>query len=118
MTENIESEFKDTSVVYEKEAQRSRIHYAVADSDSLLGTTSDTVHILLVEFAKLSKAIVAATSLEEVKAAAKPSADMFAPLLDKHLANQLTFPYQHKDITRVYDEISTRAQGVADIIKP
>ncbi|MCF2856469.1 hypothetical protein L1286_03215 [Pseudoalteromonas sp. SMS1] len=117
MLENTESEFKDTSVVYDKEAQRSRIHYAVADSDSLIGTTSDTAHLLLVEFAKLTKAIAAATTLEEVKAAAQPSADLFAPLLDKQIANQLTFPYQYKGIDNVFGEISARAQGVADIIQ-
>ncbi|ESP95474.1 MULTISPECIES: hypothetical protein [Pseudoalteromonas] len=110
-------DYIDTNLTHAKAEQRTRIHYAVADADSLIGTTSDTTHVLLIEFAKLTKAIAAAATLDEVKSAAQQSATMFAPLLDKQATNQLTFPYQHKGVNNVLGEIEARAQGVADIIK-
>ncbi|AOT09358.1 hypothetical protein [Pseudoalteromonas luteoviolacea] len=110
-------DYKDTGVNLVKAEQRSRIHYEVADADSLIGTTSDTTHLLLVEFAKLTQAISIAASLDEVKSAALQSASLFAPIVDKQNGEQLTFPYQHKGTESVLAEIAARAQGVADIIK-
>ncbi|MCF6438149.1 hypothetical protein L1077_01720 [Pseudoalteromonas luteoviolacea] len=110
-------DYKDTSLNHVKAEQRSRIHYEVADADSLIGTTSDTAHLLLVEFAKLTQAISTAASLDEVKSAALQSANLFTSIVDKQNADQLTFPYQHKGTETVLAEIEARAQGVTDIIK-
>ncbi|KID58266.1 hypothetical protein JF50_06195 [Pseudoalteromonas luteoviolacea] len=117
MSETNPFDNKDISLNDVKVEQRSRIHYEVADADSLIGTTSDTTHMILVEFAKLTQAISTATSLDDVKLAASQSASLFAPIVEKHNADQLTFPYQHKGTDSVFAEIEARAQGVADIIK-
>ncbi|KZN65740.1 hypothetical protein N473_11995 [Pseudoalteromonas luteoviolacea CPMOR-1] len=117
MSETNPFDNKDISVNHIKAEQRSRIHYEVADADSLIGTTSDTTHMILVEFAKLTQAISTAASLDEVKSAASQSASLFAPIVEKLNADQLAFPYQHKGTETVLAEIEARAQGVADIIK-
>ncbi|WP_046005607.1 hypothetical protein [Pseudoalteromonas rubra] len=101
----------------EKQVKRGQITQRVADNESLLGTTSDTVHLLLVEFANLVKAISSAQSLEDLKSAAQSSAQLLGTISDKVSAGELQFPYQGKGTEAVLQEIQQRAQGISNILQ-
>ncbi|BBN81928.1 hypothetical protein PA25_19130 [Pseudoalteromonas sp. A25] len=100
----------------EKQVKRGQIKINVADHESLLGTVSDTCHILLVEFAKLTTKLAEATSLEEVKGAASESNSIIGQFAQKTEQGIVTFPYQQKGIDNVVQEIEARALGVSEIL--
>ncbi|OHU87839.1 MULTISPECIES: hypothetical protein [Pseudoalteromonas] len=106
----------ETLLELEKQVTRGKIKINVADHESLLGTVSDTCHILLVEFAKLTTKLASATSLEEVKSAATQANSLVGHITTKVDEGSLTFPYQQKGMENVLQEIEGRAMGVSEVL--
>ena len=107
---------EDASLDLDKPIRRSAIHYNVGDTASLLGTTSDTVHMLLIAHLKLVNAIEQAESLSDIVPAAQFSSDLFSGILDKFDSNTLKFPYEQKSAEVVLNDIEQRANGVFEIL--
>ncbi|KUI98984.1 hypothetical protein [Vibrio sp. MEBiC08052] len=99
-----------------KDAIRSDIAQTAGDSLSLLGTTSDVALLLLFEVAKMAQDIHSATSLEDVKEAAKPINDLFNSLVMKVNNGEVKLPYLEKGIDVVMNEIEQRSTLVTDAL--
>jgi hypothetical protein len=96
---------------------RNAISACAGDSDSLLGTTSDTTHLLLYHFASLIAKLHVANSLAEVRAAAAPFAKLSAGFRAKLEGGEVRLPYMGKGLDRVVSEIEQRATAVADVLQ-
>ncbi|CZF79734.1 hypothetical protein [Grimontia marina] len=100
------------------EARRSfrlSLYQHAGDAESILGTTSDAVQLLLVETAKLVAALHQAQTLAEVRLAAEPFHDAATRLLDKIDAGTVKMPYMSKGLDDVLTDIETRATSVAEV---
>ncbi|SFD14099.1 hypothetical protein [Pseudoalteromonas denitrificans] len=95
---------------------RGEISINVADTPSLLGTTSDSIHLVLFELAKLCESLNKATTLAEVRSSAKPLTDLLSGFAAKVTRNEVQLPYQAKGIEQVISDIETRATSVAQIL--
>lgn len=102
---------------YEKAKIRQDIYQAAGDLESLIGTLSDTVHLLLVGFIDLVNQLHHATSLAEVRGASELLQQRFATISQKIDTKALQFPYQIKSIEGVIDEIIERAHNVTEVFK-
>lgn len=89
---------------FEKQKVRAAIAAAAGDPDTLLGTSIDLGHILLVELGKFLQAVSTANSLDTIKEAAFPLAE----LLSK--ASAANYPYQMDGAESVLDEVIERAE--------
>lgn len=99
-----------------RSAIRQRVRESAGDVESLLGTTSDAIALVLYEMAKLAAAINAAGTVAEIKAAAKPFADLTAPFLAGVADGSVKLPVLAKGEAASLVEIQTRATAVADAI--
>ncbi|MBE0347042.1 hypothetical protein [Pseudoalteromonas peptidolytica] len=105
-----------TLAYLDKQVKRGQIAREVADADSIVGTTSDTSHLLLVELITLIDGLSKATTLAEMRAVASQGQTRLGTLANKVLNREIQFPYQGKNIERVYQEIAARATGVTTIL--
>ncbi|WMN59267.1 hypothetical protein NI389_13765 [Pseudoalteromonas xiamenensis] len=96
---------------------RNQVATQVADSDSLLGTTSDTVHLLLNELSGFINKLANAQSLAEMRASATSLQAAIGHIETQVLAGDLQFPYQVKGLESVNAEIVRRANGVNLVLK-
>lgn len=106
---------------FEQQAQdkamaRASITTQVADTDSLLGTTSDTTHLLLNELSGFINKLNKATTLAEVRASAASLQSAIGHIEADVASGSLTFPYQSKGQQSVMDEISARATAVNQVL--
>ena len=105
-----------------KAKKRARIAEDAGDTLSLLGTTSDGAHLLLIHMARFLTAVKTAPNLAAVKAAATPFADLMEAYLAKLDAEEPTarLPYAVKPggEAAAIREIETRATAVADALHP
>lgn len=97
-------------------AIRQAIFGKAGDSDSILGTTTDAVQMVIVDFATYMRAASKATTIAAMAAAAKPFADKYGPMLDKIEAGDVRLPYKLKGDDVVLDDIETRSTAVADAL--
>ncbi|MCF2910090.1 hypothetical protein L1285_17385 [Pseudoalteromonas sp. DL2-H2.2] len=95
---------------------RSELEKQVADTQSLLGTTSDTTHLLLNELSGFVNKLVAASSLEDVINSAKDIQTAIGDIEGQVATGELTFPYQTKGLASVKQEILERANGVNNLL--
>ncbi|MCO7190221.1 MULTISPECIES: hypothetical protein [unclassified Pseudoalteromonas] len=102
----------------DKQVKRGQITLQVGDNESLLGTTSDTAHLLLVEFSKLVSSIASANSLDDIKASAQDCTDLIGTISEQVDSGVLYFPYQQKGTEVVLSDIQSRAKGVSEILAP
>ena len=109
-------EFEALQKVNDKMILRTQIHSKVADVESLLGTTSDGVQLLLVAFSQLVVALNNANSLADVRAAAAPYHDLASGFLAKVESGEVKLPYQSKGLDTVVGEIENRATAVAKVL--
>lgn len=86
------------------------------DTDSLLGTASDSANLLLVEFSKLIVALGLVTSIEDVKSVSSSFKQRAETLLFKVDSNEFRFPYMQKGQDEVLLEVGQRATAVNDIL--
>ncbi len=105
-----------------KARKRARIAEDAGDTLSLLGTTSDGAHLLLIHMARFLTAVKNANNLAAVKAAATPFADLMEPYLAKLDADPATarLPYAVKPggEAAALLELEARATVVADALHP
>ena len=123
---------------------RRDIRDRAADTETLLGTTSDTSHLLLYGFMSLLTKLHTATSLAQVRQAAAPFAELAATLgsdatlgakltaeldadsvaalpqdfVSKVHSGQIKLPFIHKGLQTVIAEIEQRATAVAEVFAP
>lgn len=102
-----------------KRRVRAAIATGVGDTESILGDTSDTAQFLLVEFAGLVTRIASAKNLEEIKTAAKVSAEKLSKLNAAVSRGEVVFPFQAKEggESAVLNEITEKANLVASVLK-
>ncbi|CAH9057605.1 hypothetical protein PSECIP111854_02032 [Pseudoalteromonas sp. CIP111854] len=113
-----EVQLSDTEQVAQNRiASRSNINQKVADSDSLLGTTSDTTHILLNELSGFINKLSQAQSLAEMRASTASLKAAIGGIEQQVTDGTLEFPYQVKGQAPVLDEIYQRATGVSQVLK-
>lgn len=93
---------------------RDQIGKNAGDVASLLGTTADAAQLLLIRMAQMAAALAEATTLAEMRDAAKPFADLTADLLSDVDGGDVKMPYLLKGEAAVLEEISTRSTAVAD----
>lgn len=101
---------------FERSQLRRAITTQVADTDSLLGTTSDTTHLLLNELSGFINKLNKANTLAEVRASATSLQSAIGHIEADVAAGSLTFPYQSKGQQSVMDEISSRATAVNQVL--
>lgn len=101
----------------EMKSLRSEIQAQAGDTASLLGTTSDAVHLLLYEVAKLSQALYQAQSLQQVRSAAAPLYEILSSFATAVDAGEVRLPYRAKS-TPVLADIEQRATAVHDQLQP
>lgn len=100
---------------YKRQHIREEIYSAAGDLESLVGTLSDTVHVLLVSFSRLVTQLNHAVNLAEIRAAAEPLKIRFESLEQSIEAKTLQFPYQIKSIEEVIHEIIKRASAISRV---
>ncbi|TDO97452.1 hypothetical protein [Marinomonas balearica] len=96
---------------------RGTIKTRVGDTNSVLGTTTDGMQLLLHAFSQLNTALSAASSLAEVRAAAEPFNELATGFLAKVEAGEVSLPFQVKGVENVVSDIENRATQVAEILK-
>lgn len=96
---------------------RLSIEQQVADTESLLGTTSDTVHMLLNELSGFVNKLSDASTLAEMRTSTTSLKAAIGDIETKVAAGELSFPYQTKGQDAVMTDIMTRANGVDTVIK-
>lgn len=111
----LEQAYKDAA----KLTTRAAIAAGVGDTDSVLGTASDTAQFLLVEFASLVTKIAGAKDLNAVKEAAKASADKLSKLNTAVQRGEVVFPFQTKDggEAAILQEIADKASLTSSALK-
>ncbi|MEM1077461.1 MAG: hypothetical protein AAGI09_02940 [Pseudomonadota bacterium] len=93
---------------------RGQIHMQAGDQLSLIGANADASALLMVEMAKLARALSTATSVAEVNAAAQPFADLTQSFFADVEAGALNLPYLVKgDAPAALLDIQTRADKAA-----
>ncbi|WP_105168559.1 hypothetical protein [Pseudoalteromonas sp. T1lg23B] len=98
-------------------ASRHSINQQVADNASLLGTTSDTTHVLLNELSGFINKLSQAQSLAEMRASTESLKAAIGSIEQQVTAGSLEFPYQVKGQAQVMDEICQRAHGISQVLK-
>lgn len=97
-------------------AVREEIARQAGDTESLLGTVTDTTHLLLYGVASLVAKLASASSLAEVREAAAPFAELSAAFLAKVASNEVRLPMMEKPLGEVVAEIESRATATANAI--
>lgn len=100
---------------YHKQKIRAAIYQSAGDLETLVGTLSDAVHLLLTGFIDLVTQLNQATSLAEVRAASEPLQQRFIAIAQKIENKSLQFPFQIKSIEEVIHEIIQRSQAVTEV---
>ncbi|KZN65733.1 hypothetical protein N473_11955 [Pseudoalteromonas luteoviolacea CPMOR-1] len=96
---------------------RNEINYYVADTDSMVGTTSDLTHLLLNELSGFANKLSQANSLAEMRTSVASLKNAIGIIEGKVNGNELIFPYQVKDPSDVIEEVVQRANGVSQLIQ-
>ncbi|MBQ4814013.1 hypothetical protein J8M20_21790 [Pseudoalteromonas luteoviolacea] len=96
---------------------RTQLEQQVADTESLLGTTSDTVHLLLNELSAFVNKLSAAQTLAEMRASTESLKTAIGDVETKVTNGELSFPYQTKGQSDVMADIIARANGVDAVLK-
>lgn len=100
--------------------QRKQLRAAITqesgDIKSILGTTTDGMHLLLLAFSQMTVALHQANSLAAVRQAAALFYPVATDLLDKVEAQQVQLPYQVKGMEAALSDIEHRATTVAKIL--
>ena len=100
-----------------KNLVRSKITMDAGDQPSLLGVTTDATHLLLYHLATMAKQLHEADSLEEVRAAAKPFAELTENLLAQVESGEVKLPFLAKGQEQVISDIAQRATAVSGALQ-
>ncbi|KZN66826.1 hypothetical protein [Pseudoalteromonas luteoviolacea] len=107
----------DEALQKSRQAVRTNLEQQVADSESILGTTSDTVHLLLNELSGFVNKLSAAQSLAEMRSSTTSLKAAIGDIETQVANGSLSFPYQTKGQSDVMNDIIARANGVDAVIK-
>jgi hypothetical protein len=106
-----------TAAALQSEARRLSVLVAAGDAETRLGVVADAAGMALVELARLSQGLAAATTLAEVRAAAQPLADLTSSYIAQIDAGTLRLPHAAKGSqTEVLDAIGASATAVHDAL--
>ena len=100
-----------------KKQTRSTIQETAGDSLSLLGTTSDSTHLLFYLVSLLIYGFRNANSLDELRAVAEPFADIAEDFLAKVESGETKLPFIKKGLRKVVDDMATRATAVTEALE-
>ena len=100
-----------------KKQIRNSIHQTAGDSLSLLGTTTDTTHVLLYFTSLLIYSLRNAESFDEFRAVAEPFADMAEDFLAKVETGETKLPFVKKSLNKVFEDIAQRATAVSEALE-
>lgn len=95
---------------------RKKIKKLGEDSESLLGTTTDAVHLLMYHFAKLTLAINTATSIDELKASSAGFNNLAQSFINNIESGDTKLPFNTKTGEKVIEDLSSRATIVTTAI--
>ncbi|OCQ18984.1 hypothetical protein A7985_22450 [Pseudoalteromonas luteoviolacea] len=107
----------DEALQQSRAVVRTQLEQQVADTESLLGTTSDTVHLLLNELSAFVNKLSAAQTLAEMRASTESLKTAIGGVETKVTNGELSFPYQTKGQSDVMTDIIARANGVDAVLK-
>jgi len=107
---------KEQPDYYRKAKLREQITATAGDTESLLGTTTDCAHLVLVGLSELVAGLSTANSLAEIRQAATGLNELLSEFLQRVQGNQLKLPYIDKGFTTTLTDITHRAQAVSDVI--
>ncbi|SFD16873.1 hypothetical protein [Pseudoalteromonas denitrificans] len=95
---------------------RKKIKKLGEDSESLLGTTTDAVHLLMYHFSKLTLAINNATSIEELKVTSAEFGELAQSFINKVDSGETALPFNTKTGEKVIEDLSSRATIITTAI--
>lgn len=95
---------------------REEIKTSAGDSESLIGTATDGVQLLLLAFSQLTVSLHKAQSVAEVRAAAEPYHELASNFLSKVESGEVKLPFQEKGLDNVIIDIENRATAVSNVI--
>ncbi|KZN66828.1 hypothetical protein [Pseudoalteromonas luteoviolacea] len=96
---------------------RHKILNRIADTDSMLGNTSDISHILLHELSIFVNKLSQANSLAEMRTSTESLKNAIGAIEGKVASGEVELPYQIKGQTAALDEAVSRAHGVSNLLK-
>ncbi|KZN34935.1 hypothetical protein N480_20320 [Pseudoalteromonas luteoviolacea S2607] len=96
---------------------RHKILNRIADTDSMLGNTSDISHILLHELSIFVNKLSQANSLAEMRTSTESLKNAIGAIEGKVASGEVELPYQIKGQTAALDEALSRAHGVSNLLK-
>ena len=99
-----------------REALRNAISAQAGDQPALLGTTADATQLLLYGLTTLINGLHKAESLEDVRGAAGPFAEVSAGFLARVEAGEVKLPFMDKGLASVVSDIEKRATAVAEVL--
>ncbi|WP_281559410.1 hypothetical protein [Thalassomonas sp. RHCl1] len=115
--EEVNAEFELICTAEEQRASlRDEITVNAGDTESLLGTATDGMHMLLYQVAKMSAQLSTAESLAQVRAAAQELNTLLAGFAAKVDSQEVKLPYQTKGVDVVLQDIESRATAVNQLI--
>ena len=100
-----------------KKQARNLIHETAGDSLSLLGTTSDSTHLLFYLVSLLIYGFRNANSLDELRTVAEPFADIAEDFLAKVESGETKLPFIKKGLNKVVEDIAERATAVSEALE-
>jgi len=95
---------------------RKKIKKSGEDSESLLGTTTDAVHLLMYHFAKLTLAINSASNIEELKASSAGFNDLAQSFINQIDSGDTKLPFNTKTGEKVIEDLGARATIINNAI--
>ncbi|WP_339057404.1 hypothetical protein [Candidatus Regiella endosymbiont of Tuberolachnus salignus] len=110
--EELQSARAQAEKIQRKAEIRQTITLSAGDTQSLLGTTADAVHILLYEIATFGVTLSQVQTLAEVRAAAKGFNATLGDFAQRVVRGEVKLPYQNKGSENPLTEIEMRATAV------
>ncbi len=96
---------------------RQHIQVAAGDTDSVLGTTSDSVQLLLHHYLQLLQALTTVNSLAELRQAAIDAFEPLQTFFELTQADDFHWPFELKGVETVLADIETRATAIAHCLE-
>ncbi|WP_052262151.1 hypothetical protein [Pseudoalteromonas luteoviolacea] len=96
---------------------RHKISNRIADTDSMLGSTSDISHILLHELSIFINKLSTANSLADMRASTESLKNAIGAIEGKVASGEVELPYQVKGQKAALEEAVVRAHGVSSLLK-
>ncbi|AOT09366.1 hypothetical protein [Pseudoalteromonas luteoviolacea] len=96
---------------------RHKISNRIADTDSMLGNTSDISHILLHELSIFVNKLSTANSLAEMRTSTESLKNAIGAIEGKVASGEVELPYQVKGQEAALEEAVVRAHGVSSLLK-